>query len=127
MTQRSTNTFQFNLSGVSNWLTLLAIVWLVATFGLGWLVNSLLILLGLALFVPAVAFFGLRWWLNRNLIQAECPVCSYEMSALNQTQLQCANCGEPLQAVNGQLERLTPPGTIDVKAVDISAAQLEDK
>lgn len=126
MNQRSPNIFQFNLSGVSNWLTFFAFLWLLATFGLGWLVNSVLILLGLAFMVPTIAFFGLRWWLNRNLIQDECPICSYEITALNQTQLQCPNCGEPLQVLEGHLARLTPPGTIDVQAVDVSLPQLED-
>lgn len=126
MNQNSPKIFQFNLSGVGNWLTILLIVWLLATFGLGWLVNSLLFLMGLALVVPVIAYFGLRWWLSRNLIQESCPVCQYEITALNQTQLQCPSCGEPLQVQQGHLERLTPPGTIDVKAVEVSAKQLED-
>lgn len=124
--QNSSNIFQLNLSRLSPWITLILIVWLLGSIGLGWLVNSLLILIGLVLISPVIAFFGLRWWLNRNLIQDECPVCHYEIAALNQTQLQCPSCGEPLKAQQGHLERLTPPGTIDVQAVEVSAKQLED-
>lgn len=124
MNQNSSKLFQFNLSGVGNWLTLLVIIWLLGTIGLGWLVKSFLILLGLALIAPAIAFLGVRWWLTRNLIQDRCPVCSYEITALNQQQLPCPSCGEPLKVEQGHLERLTPPGTIDVKAVEVSATAL---
>jgi hypothetical protein len=43
---------------------------------------------------------------------------------LEKSQLQCPSCGEPLKIENGQFERLTPPGTIDVDAVDVEAKQL---
>ncbi|CBN54178.1 MULTISPECIES: hypothetical protein [Kamptonema] len=115
-----------NLSGISNWLIILGIAWLLGSIGLGWVVKSILILISLLLLAPAIAFFGLRWWLNRNLIQDACPVCSYEFPALNQTQCQCPNCGEPLKIEEGHFKRMTPPGTIDVTAVEVSARQLED-
>lgn len=117
--QNSPKIFQFNLSNAGNWLVLLIVIWLLSSLGLGWLVKSVLILMGLALIAPALAFLGFRWWLSRNLIQDRCPVCNYEITALNQTQLQCPNCGEPLQAQQGRLQRLTPPGTIDIKAVEV--------
>ena len=115
-----------NLSGISNWLIILGIAWLLGSIGLGWVVNSILILISLLLVVPAIAFVGLRWWLNRNLIQDSCPVCRYEFTGLNQTQCQCPNCSEPLKIEQGHFHRLTPPGTIDVTAVEVSARQLED-
>ncbi|WP_017716504.1 hypothetical protein [Kamptonema formosum] len=126
MNQNSWKSFQFNFSDAGNWLTALLVIWLLGSIGLGWLVKSILILMGLALIAPALAFFGVRWWLSRNLIEDQCPVCSYEIAALNKTQLQCPSCGEPLQVEQGHLQRLTPPGTIDVKAIEVSAPQLED-
>lgn len=126
MNQGSPKLFQFNLSGMSNWLILLGIAWLLASIGLGWVVNSILIVMAFLLITPVIGFIGLRWWLQRNLIQAECPVCQYEFTALNQTQCQCPNCSEPLKVEQGHFNRLTPPGTIDVTAVEVPVKQLED-
>ncbi|CDM93674.1 MAG: hypothetical protein P5702_15035 [Limnospira sp. PMC 1291.21] len=119
-------TLQFNWSGIGNWIVVIGIMGLLASVGLGWLVNSILILIGLAVITPIILVFGARWWLNRNLIEDSCPVCSHEFIALNQTQCQCPNCGEPIQIEQGRFTRLTPPGTIDVKAVDVSSRVLED-
>ena len=126
MNQGSPKLFQFNLSGMSNWLILLGIAWLLGSIGLGWVVNSILIVMAFLLITPVIGFIGLRWWLQRNLIQAECPVCHYEFTALNQTQCQCPNCSEPLKVEQGHFNRLTPPGTIDVTAVEVPVKQLED-
>jgi len=117
----SLKSFQFNFSNLARWLTLLAVIWLLGSVGLGWLVNSFLILVGLLLLAPVLAFVGFRWWLQRNLVQNQCPVCRYEFTGLNQTQLQCPSCGEPLKVEHGQFNRLTPPGTIDVQAVEVPA------
>lgn len=117
----SLKSFQFNFSNLARWLTLLAVIWLLGSVGLGWLVNSFLILVGLLLLAPVLAFVGFRWWLQRNLVQNQCPVCRYEFTGLNQTQLQCPSCGEPLKVEQGQFNRLTPPGTIDVQAVEVPA------
>ena len=122
----SFKTFQSNLSNLRPWLTLLAVVWLLGTFGLGWLVNSLLIILGLLFLVPILGFLGFRWWLQRNLIAENCPVCGIEITGLNNTQLQCPNCGEKLLVQNRILTRFTPEGTIDVTAVEVPAQSLED-
>ena len=126
MNQGRPKTLKFNFSKMSNWLIILALIWLFTSIGLGWLVNSILILIGIVVLAPVLLFFGVQWWLNRNLIQDECPVCGYEFTALNQTQCQCPNCGEPLQVEQGHFSRLTPPGTIDVQAVDISAQTVDD-
>ncbi|MEG4997599.1 hypothetical protein [Microcoleus sp. B4-D4] len=124
---QGTPKISLNLPRISNWLILLGIACVLGSIGLGWIVKSVLIVVGLLLLTPVVAFFALQWWLKRNLIEDNCPVCQYEFTALNQTQFQCANCGEPLKIEEGHFSRLTPPGTIDVTAVEVSSVQqLED-
>lgn len=115
-----------NLSAIRPWLITIAVIWLLGFIGLGWLVKSFLILTALVLLTPVVAFIGLRWWLQRNLIQDQCPVCEYELVGLNQTQTRCPNCNEPLQVEDRHFQRLTPPGTIEVNAVEVAAQTLED-
>lgn len=122
----SLKSFQISFSTLSRWLTLLVIFSLLGSLGLGWLVNSFLILVGLLLITPLLAFFGFRWWLQHNLVQNNCPVCRYEFTGLSRTQLQCPNCGEPLKVEQGQFNRLTPPGTIDVQAVEVPSQTVED-
>jgi hypothetical protein len=122
----SLNNSQLNLLNFRPWLTLLAVIWLLASFGLGWLVNSLLIIFGLLLLAPIVGFFGFRWWLQRNLVNDQCPVCAYEFTGLNNSQLQCPNCGEQLSVQKGHFHRFTPEGTIDVKAIEVPTQSLED-
>lgn len=119
-------TLSLNLSNLRPLLSLLAVVWLLGVLGFGWLVKSFLILMGLLLLAPILAFVGFRWWLQRNLIQERCPVCGFEVAGLNGTQVQCSNCGEQLIAQQGHFRRLTPPGTIDVQAIDVSVQSLED-
>lgn len=120
---QGTPKISLNLPRVSNWLILLGIACVLGSIGLGWIVKSVLIVVGLLLLTPVVAFFALQWWLKRNLIEDSCPVCQYQFTALNQTQFQCANCGEPLKIEEGHFSRLTPPGTIDVTAVEVSSLQ----
>lgn len=122
----SLKTFQLNLFNLRLWLTLLAVMWLLASLGLGWLVNSLLIIVGLLLLTPILVFFGFRWWLQHNLITDSCPVCGYEFSGLNNTQLRCPNCSEQLSVQQGHFRRFTPAGTIDVTAVEVQAKALDD-
>lgn len=126
MNANTSKLLQLTLSSLGNWLTLIAIAILLGAAGLGWIVKSIFIFLGLLLIVPFIAIFVLRWWLSRNLIQDSCPVCSYEFAGLAQGQLQCPNCGESLQIQNGHFARLTPPGTIDVDAIDVSVKQIQD-
>jgi hypothetical protein len=114
------------LSGFSFWLALLAIIWLLGSIGLGWLVKSFFILIGFLILTPIVAFLGFRWWLKRNLVVDRCPVCSYESAGINRTQLRCPSCSEPLRVEKGHFHRLTPPGTVDVTAVDVTVKQIED-
>ncbi len=126
MNQNSPKIIQFNLSGIGYWLTLLVFVLLLGSIGLGWLVKSLFILLGLILIAPAIAFFVFRWWVKRNLVEDQCPVCGYEFTGFNRTEFRCPSCQESLKAENGHFRRLTPPGTIDVEAVEVSVQQIED-
>lgn len=126
MNQNSFRTLQLNFSGLSFWITLIAIVWLLGAIGLGWLVKSLFILIGFILIAPVVAFFGLRWWLQRNLVQANCPVCGYEVAGINGLDMRCPSCTEPLKIEKGQIHRMTPPGTVDVDAIDVSVKQIEE-
>lgn len=118
--------FDVNISSLSRWLTAFAVIWLLGSVGLGWLVNWFLVLVGLLILVPLLAFFGFQWWLKKNLIQERCPVCRYEFTGLNKTQLQCPSCGEPLKVEQGKFNRLTPSGTIDVQAVEVPTKALDD-
>jgi amino acid transporter len=120
------NTSQFDIPGFGCGLTLLLFFWVLGAVGLGWVVKSFLFLVVFIVLAPVIGFFGLRWWLQRNLIQDKCPVCSYEFTGLNQAQLNCPSCGEPLQIEGGHFKRITPPGTIDVQAVEVSVQQIED-
>jgi predicted RNA-binding Zn-ribbon protein involved in translation (DUF1610 family) len=117
---------KLNLSGVSCWLTILVTFLLVGTVGLGFLVKSFLILVGLVLILPVAGWLGFRWWLGRNLVEDQCPVCGTSFTGLNQTELRCPSCGESLKIEQGHFSRLTPPGTIDVEAVDVSVKQIEN-
>lgn len=123
---RFNTSLQFTLANLTRWLGIFAVIWLLGAVGLGWLVNSFLILFALLLLVPAIAFVGFRWWLQRNLVQDQCPVCRYEFTGFNKTELQCPNCGEPLKIEQGHFQRLTPPGTIEVQAVEVQSQRLEE-
>ena len=126
MNQDTSKLFQFNLSGMSCWLILLTTVLLLGSVGLGWLVNGFLILIGLVIISPVIAWLVFRWWLRRNLVEDQCPVCGYEFTGFNRTECQCPSCGEPLKVEQSHFTRFTPPGTIDVEAVEVPVRQIED-
>jgi len=126
MSQKNFSSAQFNLSGIGGWVVLLAMAWLLGTIGLGWLVKSVLVLIGLLVFTPVIAFFAIRWWLKRNVVQDQCPVCGVSSAGINGTQLRCPSCSEPLRVDQGHFYRITPPGTVDVEAVEVIAQQIED-
>lgn len=115
----------FNESGLGCWLTVILVSLALGAVGLGWVVNSVLILLTILFFAPIIAFLGFRWWLKRNLVEDSCPVCTYEFTGFNGSECRCPNCGEELKVEGGKFARLTPPGTIDVDVVEVSANQLE--
>lgn len=126
MNQHSLKNLQIGLSEASRLLLPFAVIWLLGSIGLGWLVKSFFIVLGLLLITPVLAFFGFRWWLRKNVVQASCPVCRYEFASLNKTEFRCPSCNESLRAENGQFNRLTPPGTIDVSAVEVPVQVIEE-
>lgn len=126
MNQDSFRNLQYGLTALSRWVILLLAIMLLSSLGLGWLLQSFVILLALIIVTPIIAFLGFQWWLSRNLVQDHCPVCSYEFTSLKQTQFHCPNCNEPLTISHGKFHRLTPPGTIDVVAVDVSAQTVDD-
>ena len=126
MNQNSVNKFQIGLSGVSRLLLPFVVLWLLGAIGLGWLVKSFLILLGLILITPILAIVGFQWWLKRNLVESACPVCEFQFTGLKAAEFACPSCGEPLKFENGSFHRLTPPGTIDVTAVEVPTKVIED-
>jgi len=115
-----------NLPGVSSWLMLFLFIWLLSTIGLGWLVKSVAIIIGFLILAPVVGFLGLRWWLRRNIVESSCPVCSTESFGLKGTEFHCVRCGELLTTENDKFVRVTPPGTIDVQAVEVNAKVIEE-
>ncbi len=108
------------ISGWGCWLVPLAFLILLGFISLSWVINSFLILFALLLVLPLALWGIFVWWLRRNLVRAPCPVCQTEFAAVKGNPCRCPSCGEPLQVRAGAFERLTPEGTIDVDATDIS-------
>ncbi|NJO43954.1 MAG: hypothetical protein HC769_33815 [Cyanobacteria bacterium CRU_2_1] len=127
MNPNSFRNLQFNLSGIRFWLSLLLIILVLSSIGLGWLVKLSFIVIGLLLITPIAGLLVFRWWLQRNWIVDQCPVCGFESPGINGTQVRCPNCGEPLRVEKGRFYRLTPPGTVDVEAIDVSSKEISDK
>ena len=121
---------QATLSGLGNWLIFFGVLWLLSAAGLGWLVNGLAVVLLVLLVVPVIAVLVGAWWLRRNTAMAECPVCGFEMAGVENMSLGCPSCGEALKMQQGQFERVTPPGTVevtDVTVVDVTTVDVETK
>ena len=116
----SNRIINFNDSGLGCLLTLIAFSLLLGSVGLQWVVNGVVIFIILLTVAPIIGFWVFRWWIKRNLIQDNCPVCSYELTGFKNTDCRCPNCGEVLKVESGKFIRETPPGTIDVEVVDIS-------
>ncbi|QQE63867.1 hypothetical protein GFS31_05380 [Leptolyngbya sp. BL0902] len=119
MSQPGFRQIQFNLSGLGCWLTLLGFLWLLGAVGLGWIVKSLAVIVVLILLIPVFAFVGARFWLKRNLIQADCPVCTTPLTGLKDAATQCPNCGTLLTTTAKGFQRPAEEGTIDITAVDV--------
>ena len=116
----------FNRPGLGCGLMILAGALLLSAIGLKWVVNGIAILILLLILAPMVGLFAFRWWLKRKLVESDCPVCHYEFTGFDGQECRCPNCGEVLLAINGKFERPTPPGTIDVDAVDVSVKVLKE-
>ncbi len=110
-------------SGWRFWLGWLLILFLLSSLGWGWLVRGLFLLILLVILTPTLLTLGIRWWLGRNLVAGACPVCGFAFQGVAHTQTQCPNCGEHLQVTGGQFVRLTPPGIVDVEAVEVPEAK----
>jgi predicted RNA-binding Zn-ribbon protein involved in translation (DUF1610 family) len=111
--------FQANLSRFQSLLTILAICLVLGSLGLGWIVKSALIIIGLAIVTPIVGFLVFLWWVQKNIVRADCPVCGYDIQTVNGSQIKCPNCGEALSVAKGKLIRETPPDTIDITAIEV--------
>lgn len=114
------------LNAIRPWLIAIGLVWLLGAVGLGWLVKSFVFLLILLMLAPLLLFVGVRWWLSRNLVNEPCPVCGFQLTGLSTLTTRCPNCNESLEIESGHFQRVTPPGTIDVEVVDVTAQAMED-
>lgn len=119
MSQPGFRQIQFNLSGLGCWLTLLGLLWLLGAVGLGWIVKSLAVIVVLMLLIPVFAFVAVRFWLKRNVVQANCPVCSTPLTGIKDAATQCFTCGTVLTATASGFQRQAEEGTIDITAVDV--------
>ena len=113
-------------SGLGCLLTFLVVSLLLSAIGLQWVVNGFLILILLLVISPVIAVWGFRWWLKRNLVEDVCPVCDYSFIGFNHTDCRCPNCGELLKIELGKFVRETPPGTVEVDAVEVPRKAIED-
>lgn len=114
-----------NNSGFGCLLSFILIAFLFGSVGLGWVINGFLIFMALLFIAPVIIFWLVRWWLQRNLVEDECPVCHYEFTGFNNIESRCPNCGETLKVENGSFQRITPPGTIDIDAVEVPTKRIE--
>ena len=127
MNQNGFNQVRFNLSGIGCWLTIFGAIWLLGAVGLGWIVKSIAVIAVLVMLAPVLIFVGLRFWLKRNLIQANCPVCSTGLTGIKGTETQCPSCGTLLYVETEGFKRPVQDGTIDVDAVDVTVDVMADE
>jgi predicted RNA-binding Zn-ribbon protein involved in translation (DUF1610 family) len=119
VTYNSPRIWQLNLAGLRPWLTMILLVCIASSLGLGWLLKSALIIVGLVTLLPILGMLGVFWWSSRNVVRATCPVCDAELTGFNNTEMDCPSCGEALRVDRGQILRLALPNTIDIAAVEI--------
>lgn len=125
MNERFGKILQLNTSGLGCWTSIILAILISTTVGFGWVINGLLIFTALIIILPIITFWGVQWWLKRKLIQAQCPVCNYEFTGFKNTEFNCPSCGEALKVEAETFSRITPPGTIDVDAVEVSAKTID--
>lgn len=126
MTQNGFRQLQLNFSGLGCWLTFFAVVWLITTVGLGWILKSIAVLFLVSLLLPVLIFIGVRIWLSRNWVQGSCPSCSQPLAGVKSMQLGCPNCGTRLEVADGTFVRASAAGTVDVDVVDIEEISNSD-
>lgn len=122
-----TQILNINNSGLGCLLTFMIVGLLLSAIGLKWIVNGVLILIALSIIIPIVGFWAFRWWLKRNLVEDNCPVCNYSFTGFNNVDCRCPNCDELLTAKFGKFIRETPPGTIDVDAVEVTKTAIDSE
>ncbi len=106
-------------SGLRFWLTTFLVIWGLSTLGLGWIVNSVFILVGIIIAIPIVGAIAIQLWLSRAIVTDNCPICEHNFTATLNSEFYCPSCGEPLQIEKRKFVRLTPPGTIDIEVQTI--------
>ncbi|MEB3224868.1 MAG: hypothetical protein VKJ86_03595 [Synechococcus sp.] len=114
---------QFSSSGLGCVLSFILIAALLTSVGLGWIVNGFIILILLIPVAITLGVVGFQWWLKRNLVEADCPVCGYGFTGLNNSMARCPSCGEVVQITGKKFERQTPEGTVEVAAVEVDVPQ----
>jgi predicted RNA-binding Zn-ribbon protein involved in translation (DUF1610 family) len=112
--------WQVNAAGIRPWINFALICVLIGSLGLGWVLKSALLILGLVVLLPIMAIGGFVFWSKMNIVQASCPVCDQELTGFKGTELDCPSCGEALRVERGFVARVAPPNTIDVSAVEIN-------
>lgn len=126
MNDRFNKLFQLRLPNLGCWIGTILTIFVFTSMGLHWIINGFIILIVLSFILPTVAFSGFQWWLKRKLFQAQCPVCSYEFTGFKNANFSCPSCGETLRVEAERFSRITPPGTIDVDAVEVSVKTIEE-
>jgi hypothetical protein len=101
--------------GIRFWLTTILVIWGLSFLGLGWIINSVFILIGVLIAIPIIGAIALQWWISRSLVTSSCPVCQHTSTATVNSQFYCPSCGEPLQIESRKFTRIATPGTIDVE------------
>lgn len=105
--------------GLRFWLTTLLVIWGLSALGLGWIINSIFILVGALIAIPIIGAIALQWWVNRSIVTSNCPVCEHTSSATLGSEFYCPSCGEPLQIDKRKFVRISQPGTIDIEVQTI--------
>jgi predicted RNA-binding Zn-ribbon protein involved in translation (DUF1610 family) len=119
VTDNSPKVWQLNLAGIQPWINFVLICVLLGSLGLGWILKSALLLVGLVILLPVVAIVGFWGWSRLNLVQAACPVCDMQLTGFKGAAIDCPNCGEAVKAERGSFTRVALPNTIDIAAVEI--------
>ncbi|MCS6814740.1 MAG: hypothetical protein NZ772_14395 [Cyanobacteria bacterium] len=114
------------LPNLRGWLMFIGALWLVGVVGLGRVLESIAVLIIVFSVMPVVGLLALQWWVGRNLVQDDCPICGATFAGLSRSEINCPNCGEPLRVEKSGFVRLTPPGTIDVDAVEVPSQRITD-
>jgi hypothetical protein len=113
-------TYTGSLRGIPFWVTVLVLGLVLSSLGLGWLVKSIFIFFLVLGFIPIVVLIAVWWWWQRKFVSGDCPSCGEMVATFaNAPEFDCNHCNEKLSVVGGKIQRVNPPDTIDVTAVEI--------